>query len=102
MHRCSRRPLLLALIASAVLVPSLALAKGPVTGWPLILNPATAEATVARGNLQVGVQSGVPRTLYNVGYAVRAGAPEVMARQYLAENRTLLRLADPALSDLVV
>jgi hypothetical protein len=102
MNPCFRRSLLLSMVAFLALVPNLALAKGPVAGGPEILNPATVEATVARGNLQIGVESGVPRTLYNVGYAVRAGAPEVMARQYLAENRAVLRLADPGLQDLVV
>jgi hypothetical protein len=97
-----RHSLLLSLLVSAALVPGRAFAKGPVVGGPEILNPATGEATVARGNLRIGVESGVPRTLYNVGYAVRAGAPEVMARQYLSENRALLRLADPALADLVL
>lgn len=60
------------------------------------------EATVQRGKEQIGVESGVPRALYNVNYAVAAGEPEAMARQYLRENFSRLRLASPELSDLFV
>ena len=98
-HRLFR---LLPLLAVCAVLPEIAAAMGAAKGGPEILNPGAMEATVARGNLQVGVESGVPRTLYNVGYAVRGATPEIMARQYLSENRDLLRLDDPRLGDLVV
>jgi len=93
--------ILLLLVACAVL-PGTSPAKDLVIRGPEVLNPGAIEPTIARGNLRIGVESGVPRTLYNVGYAVQDGPPEAMARQYLSENRDLLRLGDPQLTDLAV
>lgn len=93
---------ILPLLVVCAVLPGVAAAKDPVAGGPEILNPGAIEPTIARGNLRIGVESGVPRTLSNVGYAVRDGAPDAMARQYLSENRDLLRLGDPQLADLAV
>jgi subtilisin-like proprotein convertase family protein len=79
-----------------------ALAKDPPTTLPITIDALTVEATVARGPIQVGVVTGVPRTIYNVSYAVTPAEPEIMARQYLKENRGILRLSDPMLADLSV
>jgi len=52
---------LLPLLVACAIVPGTAAAKGPVTGGPEMLYPGAVEATVARGNLRVGAESGVPR-----------------------------------------
>ena len=93
--------LVLAILALAA-VTAVASAQKPGGAGPAPLNPGRPEATIARGNLRIGAESGVPRALYGVDYPVAAGSPETMARQYLRENRALLRLADPLLGDLVV
>ena len=94
------RALLVALVFAAALLPSAALAKAPPADRPVILDTRGGEPTVAHGSQRVGVESGVPRALYNVNYPVTEDEPEAMARQYLRENGNRLRLVDPQLRDL--
>jgi len=89
-------------VALAVLaLASAAHAKPLPTGRPATLDRRVAETSVIRGKMRVSLDSGVPRALYDVNYAVTPAAPEVMARQFLADHRELLRLSDPSLRDLV-
>jgi subtilisin-like proprotein convertase family protein len=91
---------LLALLALAALAsPASALNRNSVSPVRLQKGPAP-EATVTQGKMEIGVQSGVPRTLFQVGYPVKAADPEAMARQYLRENAGVLRLSNANLSDL--
>jgi subtilisin-like proprotein convertase family protein len=81
-------------------IPVGALAKRAPARRPEIVGVRPVEATVARGRTRVGVESGVPRALYDVNVAVAEDAPEAMARQFLRENHDRLRLVDPLLGDL--
>ena len=96
------RTFVLVLVGVVMVAPTLVHAKGQPQRLPMVLDAPAVEATEARGSMRIGVESGVPRALYGVNYAVAPGEPEAMARQYLRENRALLRLADPGLGDLVV
>ncbi len=88
------------LVFATLLFPVLAGAKSPAARRPAILDDRRVEPTVAEGNRRIGLESGVPRVLYDVGYRVDAAAPEAMARQFLRENHALLRLDDAQLDDL--
>ncbi len=94
-----RRILIVALLVAAAL-PGSVLAKQSPSSRPVILDNGDVEATVARGSERIGLESGVPRALYNLNHAVAEDTPEAMARQYLREDRVRLRLADPLLADL--
>ena len=94
------RALLVALVSGAAWLPGAAVAKAPPAGVRVLLGPRRAEPTVVRGSQRVGVESGVPRALYNVNYPVAEDTPEAMARQFLREHGNRLRLMDPQLRDL--
>ncbi len=92
--------LALVLILSGVLLAApFALAqKDP--GPTVLVSPDETEPSVRQGNMRVSTVTGAPIALYRVGYPVDPGTPEDMARQYLRENRQLLRLQQGDLSDL--
>lgn len=92
--------LLLALVALAL--PSGALAKAPPPNRPVLLDTRVPERSVLQKGQRVSLDTGVPRALYDLRYPVRAAEPEAMARQFLGEQRTLLRLSDPTLADLTL
>lgn len=91
------------LVACLIVVgwPGTGHAKQSPPGRPVTLATRPAEPTVARGTERIGVESGVPRALYNVNRPVTPGEPETMAREYLTAEHRRLRLADPALGDIV-
>ena len=86
--------------AAASSLPVAALAKQAPPDRPATLDTRRVEPTMARGLQRIGIESGVPRALYDVAYAVAEDTPEAMARQYLRENVDRLRLVDPLLGDL--
>jgi subtilisin-like proprotein convertase family protein len=79
-----------------------AFALGPPAQHSFILDNRHEEASVMQGLQRVGIETGVPRAIYDVNYAVTPADPEIMARQYLREHVEVLRLADPGLADLTV
>jgi subtilisin-like proprotein convertase family protein len=93
----------LALAFAAIPVSGSAHAKSPGPAAPAAaIEAASAEPSVVRDGVRVGLESGMPRALYHVNFAVDPADPETMARQYLRANRTLLRLDSEGLDDLVV
>ncbi len=96
-----RALLVLALVALAP--TGAALAKTPnAAGAASRVDAVREEPTVVRDGMSVGLESGVPRALYHVNFAVDPADPETMARQYLRANRAVLRLGSEELDDLVV
>jgi hypothetical protein len=62
--------------------------------------PDESEPSLRTGSARVSRETGAPLALYRVQYPVRAAEPEIMARQYLAENAGRLGLRRADLSDL--
>ncbi len=94
---------LLVLALSALVSPGTSLAKSPSGASPVfLLDTPREEPSVLRDGMRVGLESGVPRALYHVNFAVDPADPETMARQYLRANHALLRLDSEELDDLVV
>jgi subtilisin-like proprotein convertase family protein len=94
----------LATLATVALLATAApaFAKDMPAVHPALLDHRQEEKSVIMGKQRISLDSGVPRALYNVDYKVAPAEPEVMARQYLSENATMLRLGSAALSDLSV
>ncbi len=91
------------LLAAGVLSAASAVAKESSQHSRIRPIPARAiESVVDTDRMSVGVESGVPRSLANENYRVRPADPETMARQYLSENASKLRLSDAGLGDLFV
>ncbi len=61
-----------------------------------------AESVIDTDKQSTGLSSGIPRSLANENYRVAPASPEAMARQYLSENASKLRLDDARLGDLFV
>lgn len=96
-----RATLLVAFLVLALApVPGVARAKQSPANRPVILTLRPPEATVARGTARIGVESGVPRVLYDLRHPVAGDTPEAMARAYLRDDHRRLRLADATLGDL--
>ncbi|MCB1035706.1 MAG: peptidase, partial [Acidobacteria bacterium] len=94
------RSFLTLLLMGLLLVPSALEAAKPPAENPL-LSPEDAPApSFRRGNARISAETGAPVALYRLHYPVAAGTPEAMARQYLAENFSSLRLSSPLLADL--
>ena len=62
--------------------------------------PEENEESYRLQNMRVSKETGVPLALYQINYSVHPGDPEDMARQYLQENASLLRIKQD-LNDLV-
>lgn len=62
--------------------------------------PDEGETFLRTGRSRISAETGLPLALYRVGYPVRTGAPEEMARQYLRESLAALGLKQADLSDL--
>ena len=102
-HRTPRhRSTPLLLLLAGVLTAGAAFAKEPAKRAPAEIPGPSPEKTVMQGKQEIGLESGVPRALFSVDYAVTAADPETMARQYLRENASKLRLDDGQLGDLFV
>lgn len=84
----------------ASLLPSLAGAKQLPAARPSLIDDRHDERSAVEGHQRVGLETGVPRALWDVNYQVSPADPETMARQYLRENRDILRLQQPDLADL--
>ncbi len=93
---------LLLLILCTALLAGAAHAKSSGKRAPAEIRGASPEKTVMQGRQEIGLESGVPRALFSVDHAVRPADPETMARQYLSEHASKLRLDDAGLGDLVV
>ncbi len=90
-----------AALAALLLFATAALAQKPEPRSALeIGDDAVAVPTLDGTSLRAA--DGTPRARYQLAYAVDAADPETMARQYLAEQATALRLKSAALSDLDV
>ena len=75
------------------------LAQKPVDNSLLEILPDETEQSEIFSNMRINSQTGVPISLYRVNYNVNPDNPERMARQYLLENRELLKIKSD-LSDL--
>jgi hypothetical protein len=89
-----------------ILIVGLAISSGDAsatqTGGQEVIEivPDEVAPTVAYEYGEINSVTGVPVALYQVNFPVDSGTPEEMARQYLAENASSLRLLDPDLADL--
>ncbi len=90
----------LALLLCALLAPSTLWAAKPPVPNPLLSPTDAPEASHRFGYARISSETGAPRAIYRLSYPVSASTPEDMARQYLAENFSQLKLASPFLADL--
>ncbi len=87
------------LVASFAFVASTSFAQKPSSSRVREIRLDEIEKTRAQANMQIGEQSGIPRMLAGINYAVQPADPVTMARQFLRDHAELLHLkAD--LSDL--
>ena len=85
-------------LVALVGAPAARAQKSP--GPTVLISPDETGLSVRRDNLRINTETGAAIAVYRAGYEVAPGTPEEMARQYLRENRQLLGLKRPDLSDL--
>ena len=89
---------------AAVCIPLLLVASADAKRLPdthaLEKAAAVHEPTVQRGKVHVSLETGAVVAMGNLRYAVDAGTPEQMARQFLVEHASALGLRDAQASDL--
>ena len=88
------------LLAGLLLAPATLWAAKPPAPNPLLSPEDAPEASYRLAKARISSETGAPRALYSLSYPVSASTPEDMARQYLAENFSQLKLASPLLADL--
>lgn len=89
--------ILCAVLAIMLVSPALFAQKLAKTKQELEIRPLETEAAYRFQNKRVSKESGAPVALYQLNYAVKAAAPEAMARQYLRENQPALKIRNEAL-----
>ena len=92
----------LVLLAIALSWPSGNVAATAVSDTNTITQiiPNELETSTRIDNMHISDLTGAPVVLYRMNYSVSSNTPENMARQYLQENATLLKLQSSDLSDL--
>lgn len=88
------------LLAAAILAISMSQNAAATPTDPFII-PDDLEATTELPGQSISQVTSAPLALFGVNYAVAAGTPEAMARQYLSANAALLHLKSATLDDLV-
>jgi hypothetical protein len=89
------------LLTTALLGPAIAFAQKPQPAHPaeLKLQPEN-ENWYITGNKRISALTGYPAAVYNASFPVAHASPEMMARQYLVQNKATFGFSDADLQNL--